>query len=316
MRLLRAAALAFAALALIGSAHADGESCIAAPGIADVQQAAKSPPHDRGLLWRVEKDGRTSWLYGTIHVGKLEWIVPGPTIVHALAASDAVVLELDLSKPEELQSMMPPVDRASAERVLAGGLGARLKVQMRKVCVPEALTTQMRPAMQAVAAMALSARSAGLHPELGIDLLINGMAPRLGKPLVALETVQQQLAFILPESEDDERAMVADALDQLESRKSDAMLERMARAWESGDAATIASYVQWCDCVNTPSEKAMLKRLLDDRNPPMADKLAALHAQGKTFFAAVGALHMSGEQSLVTLLRARGFTVTPVAFAP
>src|SRR5690349_14955524 len=29
---------------------------------------------DRGMLWRLTKDGRTSHLYGTLHVGRLEWL--------------------------------------------------------------------------------------------------------------------------------------------------------------------------------------------------------------------------------------------------
>lgn len=43
-------------------------------------------PHmqDRGLLWRVQDGERTSWLYGTLHVGKREWILPGRTIVRSM----------------------------------------------------------------------------------------------------------------------------------------------------------------------------------------------------------------------------------------
>src|SRR5688572_8346648 len=50
---------------------------------------------DRGLLWQLQKDGRTSWLYGTIHLGRLDHAVPGPRIRSALAASEIVALELD-----------------------------------------------------------------------------------------------------------------------------------------------------------------------------------------------------------------------------
>ena len=35
-------------------------------------QAALQAARDRGALWRFEKDGRAGYLYGTIHVGKLE----------------------------------------------------------------------------------------------------------------------------------------------------------------------------------------------------------------------------------------------------
>ena len=39
---------------------------------------AQRHARDRGFLWKLEKDGRTSWLYGTVHVARLEWAFPGP----------------------------------------------------------------------------------------------------------------------------------------------------------------------------------------------------------------------------------------------
>lgn len=54
---------------------------------------------DRGAWWRLEKDGRLSYLYATVHVGKKEWIMPGPTIVRALREADVIAVELDVSDP-------------------------------------------------------------------------------------------------------------------------------------------------------------------------------------------------------------------------
>ena len=57
-----------------------------------------------------------------------------------------------------------------------------------------------------------------------------------------------------------------------------------------------------------------MKRLLDDRNPTLADRIAALHAEGHAVFAAVGSLHMIGPAGLPTLLAQRGFSVEQVRF--
>jgi uncharacterized protein YbaP (TraB family) len=54
---------------------------------------------DRGALWRHEKEGRLSYLYATVHVGKKEWVMPGPTIVRALREADVIAVELDVSDP-------------------------------------------------------------------------------------------------------------------------------------------------------------------------------------------------------------------------
>ncbi|HYN62510.1 MAG TPA: TraB/GumN family protein, partial [Rubrivivax sp.] len=68
------------------------------PG-AEQLQAAQRSASDRGLLWRLSKEGRDSYLFGTIHVGKLQWSFPGPALSRALARSDLLALEIDLGDP-------------------------------------------------------------------------------------------------------------------------------------------------------------------------------------------------------------------------
>jgi hypothetical protein len=51
---------------------------------ASAEQLRAAQQRDRGLLWRLVKDGRESWLYGTLHVGRPEWTEPGPALRRAL----------------------------------------------------------------------------------------------------------------------------------------------------------------------------------------------------------------------------------------
>jgi hypothetical protein len=89
-------------------------------------------------------------------------------------------------------------------------------------------------------------------------------------------------------------------------------MKELADVWARSDADKLARYSEWCDCLRTPAEQRLIKRLLDDRNPGLADGIERLHAGGKGVFAAVGALHMIGPQGLPTLMASRGFVVTPV----
>jgi uncharacterized protein len=94
------------------------------------------------------------------------------------------------------------------------------------------------------------------------------------------------------------------------------MLLRLANAWAASDLRTLQTYEAWCDCVKTPVDRAALVRLLDDRNPGLADGIAALHASGKHVFAAVGSLHMIGPIGLPALMAKRGFSVERVPLHP
>jgi uncharacterized protein YbaP (TraB family) len=268
---------------------------------------------DRGLLWRLEKDGRSSWLYGTVHVNRFEWTLPGPRTMAALAGSDVVALELDPTDPELPRLFTARGDAAREARVLAD-LRPRLARLSASACLPADRLAALRPLFQLMALSLAEAGRDGFHPELGVDSVLFGMARRLGKPFVALETVAGQLAALVPETEADERALMQKGLQDLESGAGREQLRRLLQAWADGDEALLASYPQWCKCLDTPAEQRFFWRLNDDRNGALADRIAAMHAGGKRVFAGVGALHMTGPNALPALLAARGFQVERIPF--
>jgi uncharacterized protein YbaP (TraB family) len=93
------------------------------------------------------------------------------------------------------------------------------------------------------------------------------------------------------------------------------VMARLAAAWEAGDLAALDDYAAWCECIADEEDRAAMRRLNDERNPRLADGIEAQHRQGRRVFAAVGALHMTGPQSLPRLLAERGFKVERVPFS-
>lgn len=267
---------------------------------------------DRGMLWRIERDGRTSWLYGTLHVGRGDWVRPGPTIQKALAQSDTLALEIDSRDEATAQALAQPADPEVLARVLTAERARRLERQAFEACVPPGALSRLQPILQVTALSGLVARGDGLYPEFGVDETLAVSARNSNKPIVALESAAAQLKVLTGGSEAEEAEQVDAALDELESGKLRGQIKELADVWARSDAAKLARYADWCDCVKTPAEQRLMKRLLDDRNPNLADGIERLHASGKGVFAAVGALHMIGPQGLPTLMAARGFTVTPV----
>ena len=63
---------------------------------------------DHGALWRFEKDGRSGYLYGTIHIANLEWAMPGPTIGRALREAETIAIEADPGDPATGAGMAAP----------------------------------------------------------------------------------------------------------------------------------------------------------------------------------------------------------------
>jgi uncharacterized protein YbaP (TraB family) len=283
---------------------------LAQPTPQQLQEAA-SRARDRGVLWRVSKDGRTHHLYGTIHVGTLDWMFPGPKLREAMMAAQVVALEIDPTDP----SVQAAVARAGTmpRPELASALVERMKQQIERACLPPALHTA-HPMIQAITLSLVEAMRANLRPEFAQELALAGFARARGVPVTSLETPERQIAALMPADPARIPTLMTRMLDQLEAGQSRRYLRRLTELWERGDLDELAGYERWCECVSTSEEKAMMAAINDDRNPQIADKITELHANGKVLLVAVGALHMTGPKSLTSLLTGRGFSVERVAF--
>jgi hypothetical protein len=283
---------------------------LAQPTPQQLQEAA-SRARDRGVLWRVSKDGRTHHLYGTIHVGTLDWMFPGPKLREAMMAAQVVALEIDPTDP----SVQAAVARAGnmPRPELASALVERMKQQIERACLPPALHTA-HPMIQAITLILVEAMRANLRPEFAQELALAGFARARGVPVTSLETPERQIAALMPADPARIPTLMTRMLDQLEAGQSRRYLRRLTELWERGDLDELAGYERWCECVSTSEEKAMMAAINDDRNPQIADKITELHANGKVLLVAVGALHMTGPKSLTSLLTGRGFSVERVAF--
>lgn len=299
-----------AALGLVLAGHAFADTrCPPAPvqPSAAQLQAAQREARDHGLLWRIRKDGRQSWLFGTLHVGRLEWSVPGPQLRQALAGSDVLALEIDPSDPA-LPAQLRQAMRGATEADPA--LRQRLQQQAAEACLPDGALQGLPPMLQLMTLTLLQARHDALDAAFGQETMLAAAARGAGLRIVALESVEQQIELLLPA----DAALLEPALDQLEAGRSRALMRRLAQAWADGDLPMLERYEQWCECADTEAQRAWLRQLNDARNAPLAAGIDALHAAGHQVFAAVGALHMTGAQALPRLLEQRGYTVQRVRF--
>jgi uncharacterized protein YbaP (TraB family) len=269
---------------------------------------------DSGLLWKATKDGRSAYLYGTIHVAKRAWMYPGPHVLQAALASDTFALELDISDPGILARLKAAIERRPDAPGLPPALEARLRAQMAAACIEPQALAELRPEMRAVTLEVMEGRQVGLYPAYGIDTFVAGLARGLKKPIRSLETPEAQAQLLVSDDPAETATAVAQVLDDLEGGQGPAMLQRLADDWQRGDLDDLSGYARWCACLDTPQQRADFVKLVDERNPLMADKIVQWHAAGHSLFVAVGTLHMIGRAGLPALLRGRGFVVERVAF--
>ena len=203
---------------------------------AEQLQAALQSARDRGFLWRISKDGRDSYLYGTIHVGKLDWAFPGPQVREALMDAQALALELDLTDPGVLaqlsRSMKPDQATRGARFQLPAPAQQRLARQAQLACVGPDVLGGQHPVMQAITLTVLAARRDGLDPSYAQELVLGGIARAIDKRIVSLESAEMQASLLVPADQKQALAIAEQTISQLEKGQARAMLVKVAQVWE------------------------------------------------------------------------------------
>jgi uncharacterized protein YbaP (TraB family) len=203
---------------------------------------------------------------------------------------------------------------ASPGTTLPEPLKRRLQRQAEAECVAPQTLANVSPEMQIAMLESLVGRRDGLDPSYGIDVVLAGWAHSASKPVVSLETPELQFAMLAMPTPAETLEYIDGALIEMETGHAAPSLKRVAQVWADGDLDMLSRYESWCDCIKTPADRTALTRLLDERNPGLADSIAALHAKGQRVFAAVGSLHMIGPLGLPALMAKRGFRVEAIAF--
>lgn len=277
------------------------------PPVTAVPDAA-APARDRGLLWKATRDGRTVWLLGTLHVGKPQWKRLGPQVSQALRSSDVLALEIDPTDPMLLQAMAELRHPAN----LPPAVQQRLDQAFERACLATEALAALHPVLQATTLTMMEARWLGMDPAWAQEQLLVAQARAWGRRVVALESAQVQIKALVPDDEAEAVQLLDQSLAQLEDRSARRVLEKLVQAWEKGDHAALEDYERWCECAATDADRAFLRQLNDERNTGLANGIEAQHQAGHRVLAAVGALHMTGPQSLPRLLAQRGFKVERV----
>lgn len=286
--------------------------CLPEPRVPDQSQlqAWLKDVHDRGPLWRITKDGQTSWLYGTLHAGRATWLVPGPNILQALAASDVVALEADTQAHSALGPVthaldrMRALDRPARQPLLDSALGDNCATALRQQKTPQV--------MQVMILAMRDAAAEHQHFGFGTEALLTALAKKRKVPVVELESVELTLNTLIDVYALGEGARFATDLAQTAEQRIESM-RRVSQDWETGDVDDLERFQEWCQCADDTITRTSFERLNDARNPGMADRIDVLHQQGKRVLAAVGAMHMTGPKGLPKLMAARGYQVERVA---
>ena len=266
-----------------------------------------------GLLWAVEGQQNTVYLLGSVHLLRDadQLGLPGAAEA-AYADAERLVMEIDLDDPAVASpvAMISEMQRSallpagSTLREVLGSDHAAIATQAAHAGLDLAMLDGFAPWFVATLLLQAELAGRGFRPELGVEQLIAERAARDGKPIEGLETPAEQFAVLARLPLPLQKRFLQMTLE--ETGTIDADLERMLEAWRTGNAEALAELLS--DGYEEFPE--LYGPLTEQRNRAWVEEIGALLDDADDYLVVVGALHLVGRDSVVDLLRRRGYEVT------
>jgi len=262
-------------------------------------------------VWQVSKGDQHLYIAGTVHLLPPEQFPLPQEFSQAYSQADMLVFETDVRELETAKGMQLLMQHAmysdgrSLSQVLSATTYQQLQQYAKTQGVDLAPLNQFKPDFVLLTLMQVALQKAGMAGE-GVDMHFLKQAVADNKPMLFLETVEQQLAMLLNISAENEDAFVTQNLQQLSELESE--LTKIIAAWRSGDTDTMAALAM--AFTDTPEGKLFYDALLVQRNKNWLPQLEQMLATPEVELVLVGALHLAGEANVLQLLHEQGYNIT------
>lgn len=261
-------------------------------------------------VWRVESDGNTVFLGGTVHLLRASDYPLPEEYAEAYAESGKLFFETDLNSmgdmavQAKLLQQLSYGDGRTLKTVLNQEAYSALQAYMESIGLPLAMMEKFKPGMIVSTLQVMEFQRIGFTPQ-GVDAYFNTLAMGDGKPLGQLETIDDQIGFLSAMGEGNESEFILLSLEDLEDTVE--VMDDMIAAWRVGDNQALSELFV-ADMLNEAPE--IYDSLLKTRNMNWLPQIEEMLTNDETEFVLVGAAHLVGPDGLLELLEDKGYSVS------
>ncbi|MES2003408.1 MAG: TraB/GumN family protein [Bacteroidota bacterium] len=270
------------------------------------QSVAQTP--GSSLLWEISGNGlkQPSYLFGTFHLMCKSDFSVSPMLESKLKASSQFYGELKMDDPQLQTKLMG--------RMMLSG-------QTLQTLLPQSDYTAVSTQFQSITGYPLLAFN-NFKPFLCLSILAQksiactdavqpetefvSLAKQLSLPILGLETVDDQMDAIDKEPIDSQISSLKKTVLNFDSVKT--MMVEMSDVYKLRDIDSLYRYMK-----TNGVDGAFETELLNNRNKKWVPMISEIIAEKPSFFA-VGAGHLGGPDGVISLLRKKGYRLTPVKF--
>ncbi len=264
-------------------------------------------------IWKISDEDSTVYLAGSVHLlREIDMPVP-PAFDRVYYEAEEVIFEIDMALMTDPSLALKVRDLGTLPegKTLKDSLGPntilRLQSYLKGIQMPVGLFDRFTPGMVYLTLASLEATRNGARPELGLETLYYQKCLEDGKPSRGLETIEFQMSRFNELESDMVESLINEALDEID--EGTANLDAIIAAWKNGDAEGLEELI-----VDQISPSPQLQEvLLTSRNRNWVPEIEKHLATDHDVMFLVGAAHLVGENSVVDLMREKGYEVLQLA---
>ncbi len=276
--------------------------------------AWSQPPtaEENSLLWEIsgKELKQTSYLFGTIHlISKADYALSDLT-KSSLEKAKWVTFEINMEEMSDFSNLMPLMMKA----FMADGKTLRsllneedysvVKAHFEKVGLPMFLIERIKPMFLSAMGNEDVASMQNNGEMVSYEMELMKIAKEQKKQVAGLETTEYQMSMFDSIPYEVQAKMLVESIKAGEGDNE--AFQQMVELYKKQDITGLSNMIQADQEMNNYEDVLLVRR-----NKNWIPVMAKMMAENPTFFA-VGAGHLAGEQGVIALLRAAGYSVKPL----
>lgn len=271
----------------------------------------------QNFLWHItspDGNGEKSYIMGSIHLAYPGLYPLEKPFMEAFEKSQALVVEINVDDlpPGTVTQYIKNHGLAPAQDPRP--LLERLKPDTARLLIESGFYNEnmarFKPWLAALNIQLQVMTQQGFEAQYGLDKYFMDMAKRQGHPIIALETLGQQMESLSSMSEAESDLFLRSAILEMEALPQ--IMNDFLETWGNGDVPKF-SRIFFKEYDKYPELQPLFQKIIVDRNHTMAAEIILLldsDSSTKTYFIVVGAGHLVGEENILTLLEDHGYILT------
>ncbi|OGW38873.1 MAG: hypothetical protein A2Y97_12150 [Nitrospirae bacterium RBG_13_39_12] len=266
--------------------------------------------NQKNFIWKVQSETGTVYVLGSIHFLKKEFYPLNKQIEDAFDKSKFLVVEAninDLGKVdiEKLLGSAFYKDEETLKKHISRETYELVKKESERIGIPLEFFNKQKPWFLALTLSSLEMVNLGFDPNYGIDIYFLSKAAGK-KKILELESLDYQIDLLSKFSEKEQEMFLLYTLKDLNTLGKE--LDRLIRAWTSGDAKGIES-IMTKSIKEDKDLSSVYEKFVNERNRNMALKIEEFLRTNDAYFVIVGAGHLVGKKGIIEILKEKGYSV-------